>query len=255
MHTSSTDRRHFVIVGLAIAVSTILMGLLLRVALPLPPKASTQSVSIDQVIHIHLWLIAFFFSLVMVFMVYSLWAFRKRKGDESEGEHFEGNTTLEIVWTAVPLVIVLILGFIGWRSFKEITAIPENELVVQVTGMQWNWQFAYDNGTSGGELVLPVDQPARMEMVAADVLHSFWVPEFRVKQDLVPGRTTTLHFTPTIIGEYKVRCAEICGLNHWSMENKVRIVSKEEFARWMDEQFAQQNPGVAQPNQQVDVTN
>jgi len=178
-------------------------------------------------------------------MVYSFVAFRRRKGDESEGDHFEGNTTLEVVWTAVPLVIVIILGFIGWRTLLDVTRAQDNEVVVNVNGFQWSWAFAYPDGVTSAELVLPVDQPARMEMTAKDVLHSFWVPEFRVKQDLVPGRTTVLRFTPTQIGEYKVRCAELCGLSHWSMESVVRVVSQEEFAQWMGEQLATQNPGLA----------
>ncbi len=246
MHSSSSgNMRHFIIVGIGIVISTIVMGFLLLWGLPLPTQASAQAETVDFVVHLHMWLIAFFFSLVMVFMIYAFVAFRRRKGDESEGDHFEGNTTLEVVWTAVPLVIVIILGFIGWRTLQDVTRAQDNEVVVNVNGFQWSWAFSYPDGVTSAELVLPVDQPARMEMTAKDVLHSFWVPEFRVKQDLVPGRTTVLRFTPTQIGEYKVRCAELCGLSHWSMESVVRVVSQEEFAQWMGEQLATQNPGLA----------
>ena len=242
---SSANRRHFVIVGVLVVISTIVLGFLFDAALPLPPALSTQADEIDFVINLHTWLIAFFFSLVIVFMLYSLIVFRRRKGEEDmEGEHFEGNSTLEVVWTAVPLVLVLILGFVGWRSLNEVTRPQENELVINAEGFQWAWAFTYpETGVTSPELVLPVDQPVRMEMTARDFLHSFWVPQFRVKQDLVPGQTTVLRFTPTAVDSseaLKVRCAEICGLSHWRMEAPVRVVTEDEFAAWMGEQLAKQ---------------
>lgn len=242
---SSTNRRHFIIVGVLVVISAIVLGFLFDAALPLPPALSAQAAEIDVVMRLHFWLIAFFFALVIVFMLYSLIVFRRRKGEEElEGEHFEGNSTLEVVWTVVPLVIVLILGFVGWRSLNEVTRPRDNEMVVQAEGFQWAWAFTYpDTGVVSAELVLPVDQPVRMEMTSRDVLHSFWVPQFRVKQDLVPGQTTTLRFTPTAVDSseaLKVRCAEICGLSHWRMETPVRVVTEDEFAAWMGEQLVLQ---------------
>jgi cytochrome c oxidase subunit 2 len=244
-YLSSANRRHFIIVGILVAISTVVFGFLFNAALPLPPALSEQADNIDAVMSLHFWLIAFFFSLVVVFMLYSFVVFRRRKGEENvEGEHFEGNSTLEVVWTVVPLVLVLILGFIGWRSINEVTRPRENELVINAEGFQWAWAFTYpDSGVTSAELVLPVNQPIRMEMTAREVLHSFWIPQFRVKQDLVPGQTTILRFTPTAVDSseaLKVRCAEICGLSHWQMEAPVRVVSQEEFTAWVDEQVAAQ---------------
>ena len=256
-HLSSTNRRHFVIVGILVVIFTIVLGLLFNAALPLPPALSEQAGEIDSVIALHFWLIAFFFALVLVFMLYSLVVFRRRKGEENvEGEHFEGNSTLEIVWTVAPLVLVLILGFVGWRSLNEVTRPQENELVINAEGFQWAWAFTYpDSGVTSAELVLPVNQPIRMEMSAREVLHSFWIPQFRVKQDLVPGQTTILRFTPVAVDSseaLKVRCAEICGLSHWRMEAPVRVVSQEEFTAWMDEQIAAQ--GTDAVARQADAT-
>ena len=141
-------------------------------------------------------LIAFLFSLVVVFMLYSLVVFRRRPGDDSEGAHFEGNSALEIAWTVIPLIIVVIFGYIGIVSLNEVTRAAENEVVVNVKGFQWAWSFEYPEGIVSPELVLPVDRQARMLMTSADVIHSFWIPEMRVKQDLVPGKETTLVFTP-----------------------------------------------------------
>lgn len=245
MHSSASNKRHFIIIAIGVVLSTIVMGIFLLWALPLPTQASAQAATVDWVVHLNTWLIAFFFSLVVVFMVYAFVMFRRRKGDDSEGEHFEGHSALEIIWTAVPLVIVLVLGFIGWVTLREITAVQPNELVVNVTGFQWGWSFSYPNGTTSDELVLPVDQPALMEMTSKDVIHSFWVPQFRMKQDLVPGISTHLRFTPIELGTYDVRCAELCGLSHYNMVKPVRVVTQEEFAQWMGEQLARQNPGLA----------
>lgn len=113
-------------------------------------------------------------------------------------------------------------------------------MTVNVTGKQWIWNFSYpeQDNIGSGELVLPVGRTAVLKMNAEDVIHSFWVPEFRVKQDLVPGRETTLRITPTEPGNYRLRCAEICGLNHTLMEADVRVVSAEEFQAWVEEKSA-----------------
>lgn len=238
MHRASNDKRHFIVVGILTVVGTIVTTWLLKLALPLPTRAATQAYTVDRVLDVHIFLISFFFSLVVVFMLYAFVVFRRRPGDTEDGEHFEGNTALEIVWTVVPLIIVLFLGYLGVRTLNTVVAPQPNEMTVGVKGFQWAWTFDYPEGFTTAELVLPVNQPAVMEMTATDVLHSFWVPEFRVKQDLVPGQTTHLRFTPTEVGEYKLRCAELCGLTHWNMLATVKVVPQEEYDAWMTEQAA-----------------
>ena len=233
MPKSSSDRRHFIIAGVLVVISTFLMYWLLYVGLPLPVEASKQALTIDRLIHQHLFLIAFLFSLVVVFMLYTIVVFRKREGDETEGDHFEGNTVLEIAWTVIPLVLVVIFGYIGYVDLRSVTREEENELVVNVTAFQWDWTFEYEGGVISQELLLPVDQPARMVMTSKDVNHAFWVPEFRVKQDLVHGHETVVRFTPIETGEYTLRCAELCGLSHWSMRRNVRVVPADEFTAWL----------------------
>lgn len=237
MPKSATDKRHFIIAGALVAIATILMDLLLQNVLPLPVQASIEALTIDTLIGWHFTIIAFLFSLVVVFMLYCIIVFRKREGDDSDGVHFEGNTTLEIVWTVVPLIAVVVFAFYGINALATITQGGE-QLTVKATGFQWAWTFEYPEGFVSPELVLPVDQRVHMEMEARDVLHSFWIPEMRVKQDLVPGQTTNLRFTPILPGEYKVRCAELCGLSHWSMLATVRVVTQEEYDQWVNEQVA-----------------
>jgi cytochrome c oxidase subunit II len=241
MPKSSSDRRHFIVAGVLVVISTFLLNWLLDVALPLPVQASEESLIIDRLIGQHVLVIAFLFSLVVVFMLYALFVFRKRDGDESDGEHFEGNTTLEIAWTVIPLILVVIFGYIGVVDLREVTKEEPNELIVNVTAFQWDWTFEYEGGVISQELLLPVDRPARMVMTSNDVNHAFWVPEFRVKQDLVRGRETVVRFTPVEVGDYRLRCAELCGLSHWNMNRDVKVVPADEFTAWLQVEQAKIN--------------
>ncbi len=251
MPKSSTDRRHFIIAGVLVVISTILVDLLLKAALPLPVQASIESLTIDRLIGWHLTLIAFLFSLIMVFMGYAFVVFRRREGDDSDGEHFEGNATLEIAWTVIPLIIVVIFSYIGIVDLNKVTEKNE-EITVKVTGFQWDWTFEYDGGVLSQELVLPVDKRALMAMTSNDVLHSFWVPEFRVKQDLVPGVTQNLYFTPSQVGEYDLICAELCGLSHYKMLRLVRVVEQDEFTAWLQTEQVKINDNKALAKAEVD---
>jgi cytochrome c oxidase subunit 2 len=246
MPKSASDKRHFIIVAALVVISTILLDILLKAAMPLPLQASIEAFTIDTLIGWHLTLIAFLFALVVVFMLYAIVVFRNRNGEESEGEHFEGNTVLEIVWTVAPLIFVVVFSFYGINALATVTRGEPNEVEVTAQGQQWTWIFQYPNGIVSPELVLPVDRRVNVTLHAVDVLHSFWIPEMRVKQDTVPGMATNIRFTPIVTGEFKVRCAELCGLNHWSMESPVRIVSQDEYKQWVTEQLAAQNIEVVQ---------
>ena len=256
MPKSATDIRHFIIAGVLVAIATVVMDILFKAVLPMPVQGSSQAQVIDQLASWHLTLIAFLFSLVIVIMLYSLFVFRKTAGDESEGAHFEGNTALEIGWTVIPLIVVFVFGFFGIRSLSDVTRAAPNEVVVNVTGFQWAWSFEYPgSGIVSPELVLPVDQPARMDMTARDVIHSFWIPEMRVKQDLVPGMTTILRFTPVTTGEYTLDCAELCGLSHYNMVAPVRIVEQAEYDQWLAEKSAGAAPALAQVEEESNAAN
>jgi len=231
--------KHFGIVSVLVVVATVLLYLLFQVILALPTAASAEAGPIDRMFQGHFIMIAFLFALIMVLMLYAAVVFRRRAGDESDGPHVHSNTALEIGWTVIPTIIVIGFGIWGAFTLNEITRPKANEMVVTVIGRQWSWTFEYpeQGGFPAAEMVLPVNQPILLEMESEDVLHSFWVPEFRVKQDLVPGRTTYLRITPTQTGEYKVRCAEICGLEHAGMLAPVRVVSQAEFDAWVEEKL------------------
>lgn len=254
MPKSSSDIRHFYIVGVLIAITTAVLYWLMSIGMPLPFKASVEADTIDWLIDLHLILIAFLFAIVVVFMLYSIVVFRRRAGDTTDGDHFEGNTMLEIVWTAVPLILVFVFMYIGYDTLNAITTPKENEMVIKTIGRQWSWTFEYENGVQSPELVLPVNQPIRMDLETADVIHSFWIQEFRVKEDLMPGQTNEVRFTATKTSaeymteagmEYKLRCAELCGTTHWNMIAPVKVLPPAEFEAWLSAQAAANTQAVA----------
>ncbi|MBK9927189.1 MAG: cytochrome c oxidase subunit II [Anaerolineales bacterium] len=229
--------RHFVIVGILVLVAGVLTYMGLSAAGLMPIEASAQAVPIDWLWDLQIKAMSFLFALIVVPMIYSFVVFRRRKGETGEGEHFEGNTNLEIAWTVLPLVVVVIMAYIGAGNLAQTRVSDPNALVVNVTGSQWTWRFEYpDTGVISDELHVPVGKQVLLKMTSRDVIHSFWVPEFRVKQDLVPGRTTELRVTPTLIGTYAVRCAELCGTSHAYMEKPVIVSSQADFDTWMGEQ-------------------
>ncbi len=231
------NKKHLINVSLLIVVATIAVYYILSAIYTLPAQASREAIIIDYQFNVYFWLISFFFALIMVFMLYAAVVFRRKPDDTTDAAHIHGNMALEIVWTILPFLLAIVLGIWGVNVYDEIVSAKEGEMVIEVTGQQWAWTFSYpeQDGITSGELVVPVDQPIRFEMQATDVIHSFWVPEFRVKQDLVPGQMTTLRIEPIEIGEYKLRCAEICGFDHTNMIADVRVVSREEFVAWVQE--------------------
>lgn len=227
--------RQYVIVGLLVIAATAGLFYLMQMIGLLPIQGSAQAVLIDQVFNVHFLLIAFFYSLIAMFIVYSVVVFRAKKGDKSFGEYFTGNSQLEVIWTVVPLIIVIAMAFYGARNLAEVRAVDPNAMLVKVTAGQWNWQFEYpEYGIKSKELYLPVNRQVLLRMTSRDVIHSFWVPEFRVKQDILPGANLVkeLRLTPVQIGQYKVLCAELCGGAHADMTAPVVVVAQADFQKW-----------------------
>ena len=229
--------KHFIIIGALVIVSTFIIHAGLTSIGLLPAQASLQAVSIDQLMNVHVWLISFLFSLIIVTLTYSLIVFRRKKGESGDGAYITGSNRLEIAWTIIPLVAVIILAYAGAGSLGVVRRIDPSALVVKVIAAQWSWQFQYpEYGIVSTVLNLPVGQQIDLQMTSRDVIHGFWIPEFRVKQDLVPGRTTDMRITPTMIGNYKVSCSVLCGTKHAYMEGKVNVMSKADFDAWVTQQ-------------------
>ncbi len=250
----------------------------------LPVAASAEASEVDNLFNLMMTIATGLFLLIEGVIVYSLIVFRRRKGDTTDGPPVEGNVPLEIVWTAIPTVIVFILAIYSFEVYntlggldpmashdhlashnhnhQEMVAMEEdnshliamdgervalglgqssdtestNTIDVNVNGIQYAWIFTYpESGIVSGELHVPVDRPVKLTMSAGDVLHAFWLPEFRIKQDVIPGRDSLLTFTPTKTGQYPVICAELCGAYHGGMKTTLTVHSPEDYQQWLQD--------------------
>ncbi len=230
--------RHYVIVGVLVVVLAIATYAGLMAIHLLPVQASVQAITIDNLWNLELAVISFLFALIMVPLIYSLIVFRRKKGETGDGEHIIGNNTLEITWTIIPLVIVFIFAYLGTYTLGEVLAVDPNAMEVSVVARQWAWQFNYPQGFSSKELHLVVNRQVVLDMKSVDVIHDFYVPEFRVKQDVLPGETTTYRITPDLIGKYTVSCAQLCGAGHTYMTAPVIVQSQADYDAWIKTQEA-----------------
>jgi cytochrome c oxidase subunit 2 len=202
----------------------------------LPDQTSEQREGIDFVFWMATWMCVGIFALVAAVIVYSVWKFRAPPDDDSDGPPIHGHTGLEIAWTAVPAILVIVLGVASAVVLAQNDRAAEDSIVIKVTAAQFAWRFEYPNGKEVTALTLPVGEDVVLELTANDVIHSFWVPEFGQKQDAVPGELTKLAITPNRAGEYRVICTELCGLGHALMRTSVRVVSPEEYETWLEEE-------------------
>jgi cytochrome c oxidase subunit 2 len=181
---------------------------------------------------IFIFAIAFFFIIgLSALMIYILIRFRRSKNKEAM--QFTGSNKLEVIWTVIPLILVLLMFYYGWVGFAPMRNVPDDAMRITTIGRMWEWEFDYGNGKLAKELVVPVNQPIRLDLVSEDVNHSLFIPAFRVKEDVVPGYDNWLWFTPIYIGEYDIMCAEYCGLLHYDMVTKVRVVEQQEYEDWL----------------------
>ncbi|HEX5028003.1 MAG TPA: cytochrome c oxidase subunit II [Gaiellaceae bacterium] len=220
-----------VVVGIGVTLVAVLFQWL-------PTSASEEFDRIQDIYWFATIMSIVIFSLVVAVVLYSVWKWRVPADDDSEGPPIHGHTGLEIVWTAVPAILVIILGIVSAFVLSENGQAGSNPLQVKVIGQQFAWKFEYPDDVKSGELVLPVGRETKFTMEAVDVIHSFWVPNFGQKMDAVPGIETTILVTPTRTGEFAVVCAELCGLGHATMRAKARVVSEAEFDKWIAEQKA-----------------
>jgi cytochrome c oxidase subunit 2 len=208
----------------------------------LPTPASKQA---DR-IHFVFWFVSAIcigiFALVAAALLYSIVRFRAGPDDDSDGAPIHGHTGLEIAWTAVPAVLVAAISVVSAVALAQNEHLPKNHLRVNVTAQQFEWSFTYPKykGLTTSTLHLPVHMPVELKMhsVETDVIHSFWVPQFGQKQDLVPGITTRLVITPTRIGTFPVVCTELCGEGHALMRTQAVVTTPQAFQAWMKSEQA-----------------
>jgi len=177
--------------------------------------------------------ISFFFliglTVVMLFFVYK---YNKKRNPKAT--QIEGSTKLEIVWTVIPFLLTMLMFYYGWAGWKPMQKAPKDAMEITVYGRMWNFSFEYENGRRTDTLYLPKDQPIKLNLVAMDVLHSLYIPAFRVKQDMVPGlENNSMWFEPQKVGTYELYCAEYCGLQHSYMYSYVKVLEDSTFQSWI----------------------
>jgi cytochrome c oxidase subunit II len=239
--------KHPVARMIAIGIVASIIGVAITLAIDwFPTDAAGSAGQIDTVYDVLLICSVPIFVLVMTIAIYCVIRFRAKPGDMRDGAPIHGNTRLEVIWVTIPFLMVTALAIYGWIVLDDIEAKQPDELVVNVTGQQFTWTFGYPGEkVRAKELVLPKDRPVDFRIQTEDVIHSFWVPEFRLKSDAVPGLVTQIRLTPDRIGRYQVVCAELCGIGHATMRQNVRVVEPAEFDRWLDQQRQAAGGGAA----------
>ena len=192
--------------------------------------ASNLAEGVDKAF-LFIYIIAFIFIIgITSFMIWTVIHFSRKKGKEAQ--QFTGSMKLEVLWTVVPLVLVILMFWIGWKGFAPMRKVPSDAMVITAIGRMWEWEFVYSDSLRSKELVLPINKPVKLELFSEDVNHSLFIPAFRVKEDVIPGYDNFLWFTPNYIGDYEIMCTEYCGLLHSAMLSKTRIVEQAEFDKW-----------------------
>jgi len=221
----------------------------------LPEQVSTYAAPIDDMFHLIMWITGIVFVIVEGILLFFVWKYRHREGRQVHYTH--GNNRVEVVWTIVPALICVLLALLSRRLWEDIKQhMPKDALQVQVTGEQFAWNFRYagpddkfdtaDDIVTLNQLHFPVGKPVVATLTSKDVIHSFFLPEFRVKQDLVPGMKTRIWFQATRVGNWEIACAELCGLGHYRMKGFVTVDTPEDFQKWLVEQAAEQEPAQKQ---------
>jgi cytochrome c oxidase subunit 2 len=211
-----------------------------------PTSASEERGRIDFVIWFTTAICIAIFALVASVIVYSVLNFRARPDDDSDGPPIHGHTGLEMVWTAIPAILVLAIAIVSGVALAKNDELPKGDyLRVQVTGVQFAWSFKYlkGNTVTTGVLRLPRGRSTVLEITSKDVIHSFWVPEFGQKLDALPGDPNNLKITPNKVGTYPVICTELCGLGHAVMRSEAIVMEPAAFDKWLDEQTKKMETG------------
>ncbi len=201
----------------------------------MPTQASEIAKSVDSLYSFLLIISLIACVIVIGGMIYFAYKYRRRSANDKTA-YISHDTRLEILWSVIPLVIFLFVFAWGWIIYHDMRTMPKEALEIQVIGRQWAWVAEYKNGVQSNVLVVPVKRDIRLVLSSPDVIHSFYVPSFRIKQDVVPGRYTSLWFRAEVMGEFHVFCAEFCGTSHSGMITKLRVVSQTDFDKWLIEE-------------------
>lgn len=199
---------------------------------------------VDLTFIIILGISLFFLVGITAVMIYFVIRYSRKRNPKAT--NIEGNTKLEILWTVIPLILVLVMFWFGWVGYQPMRKVPEGAIPVKAIGQMWSWSFEYPNGKKSAELVVPLNKPVKLDLFSRDVLHSLYIPAFRIKEDVVPGKNNYMWFTALELGEYDLYCAEYCGERHSYMLSKVKVLPEAEYESWLVQSDipADEHPGL-----------
>ena len=193
--------------------------------------ASNMAPGVDKALLIIIGISLFFLITITGFMIYILIRYNQKR--HPKAVQIKENTPLEIAWTIIPLIVVMVMFYYGFVAFSPMTNAPKDSMVIGVVGKMWVWEFNYPGNKVSDTLMMPINKPVALEMTSLDVVHSLFIPGFRVKQDLVPGSVQKMWFIPQKLGTYEILCTEYCGLRHSYMGAKAVVVTQEQFDEWL----------------------
>jgi cytochrome c oxidase subunit 2 len=199
----------------------------------MPDDVSNYGGEVDGLFYFIYWVCVLMFVLILGWMVLFVVRYRKRDGYVANKPAPHHSTTLELTWSIIPSIVVMGIFYFGFKGFLDMATPPKHAYEIQVIAKKWNWSFVYPNGHVDGELHVPVDTPVRLVLQSDDVIHSMFIPAFRIKKDAVPGRYTKTWFTATKQGQYNLFCAEYCGQQHSVMRTHVVVHNAGEFEGWL----------------------
>ncbi|HAN79698.1 MAG TPA: cytochrome c oxidase subunit II [Bacteroidales bacterium] len=194
-------------------------------------QASTFVSDVDLAFYVILGISLFFLIGITIFMIWVVIRYNKKRNPTPTD--VKDNMNLEVAWTVIPTLLVLVMFYYGWMGYTPMRKVPNGAIEVKATGRMWAWDFEYANGKTSNVLVVPVGKPVKLNLFSPDVLHSLYIPAFRVKEDVAPGVKNYMWFQSDKLGEYDIFCAEYCGVRHSYMLSKVRVVSEEAYLQWV----------------------
>lgn len=194
--------------------------------------ASNFVEGVDLAFYVILGISAFFLVGITAVMIYFVIRYRKSKNPKADTT-ITGSNKLELIWTIIPTILVLVMFYYGWAGFAPMRDVPENAIKVKAIARMWSWTFEYENGKKSDKLIVPKGKPVKLDLISVDVNHALYVPAFRIKEDVIPGRDNYMWFTANQFGSYDLMCAEYCGLRHAYMLTTVEVVGDDEWEEWI----------------------
>lgn len=198
-------------------------------------QASDYAREVDNIYMFITYFSIFFYAIIVLGVGYFIYKYRRRRQNE-DTPNITHNTALEIIWTVIPSIPLVVMAFWGFNTYMQARVAPADALEIKVIAKKWAWEFTYPNGMSfGQEMHVPAGRPVKLVMISQDVIHDFFLPDFRIKADIVPSRYTQLWFQADEPGEHQVYCAEYCGRDHSNMLAKVVVDTEEQYQQWLEQ--------------------